>query len=136
MKRLLIVDDAMFMRRLISDVATEAGWEVVGEAADGLLAIEKYATLKPDMVTMDLVMPNLGGLEALKAIRTQHPEAQVIVVSALDQKAAFLDAIGAGAIDFVVKPFDRNLLLGMFKKLGVTPTNPVAESSEVPDGCD
>ncbi len=134
MKRLLIVDDAMFMRRLLADVATEAGWQVVGEAADGLQAIEKYDALKPDLVTMDLVMPNLGGLDALKSIRLSDPEAKVIVVSALDQKAAVLDSITAGAMDFVVKPFNRDQLLGMFRKLGSGLSKRVSESSEDPRG--
>ena len=130
MKRLLIVDDAMFMRRLLADVATEAGWNVVGEAADGLQAIEKYDALRPDLVTMDLVMPILGGLEALRSIRHNDPEAQVIVISALDQKAAVLDSITAGAIDFVVKPFNRDQLLGMFKKLGASRSHPISEPSK------
>lgn len=118
MRRVLIVDDALFMRKLIADVAREAGWEVVGEAADGQQAVELYPQLKPDLVTMDLVMPNMTGLEALKAIKAFDPGARVVVISALDQKQALLDSIHHGALDFIVKPFDRGRVLGLLRKLG------------------
>ena len=88
MKRLLVVDDALFMRKLISGVAVEAGWTVAGEASNGEQAVELYEQLKPDLVTMDLVMPVMGGLEALRKIRELDSQAQVIVVTALDQKQA------------------------------------------------
>jgi two-component system chemotaxis response regulator CheY len=118
MKRLLIVDDALFMRKLIGGVAVEAGWEVAGEAGNGAEGVELYRRLGPDLVTMDLVMPVMGGLEALRKIRELDPAAQVIVVTALDQKQALMDSIRDGAIDFIVKPFERERVLLLLRKLG------------------
>jgi two-component system chemotaxis response regulator CheY len=118
MKRLLVVDDALFMRKLICGVAAEAGWEVVGEAGNGADSITLYHQLRPDLVTMDLVMPVMGGLEALRQIRAIDPEAKVVVVTALDQKQALMDSIRDGAIDFIVKPFDRQRVLTLLTKLG------------------
>lgn len=118
MKRLLVVDDALFMRKLICGVAAEAGWEVVGEAANGVEAVALYDRLRPDLVTMDLVMPEMGGLEALRLIRSGDPGARVVVVTALDQKRALMDSIREGAIDFIVKPFDRQRVLNLLAKLG------------------
>ena len=118
MKRLLVVDDALFMRRMIAGVAAEAGWEVVGEAGNGLEAIALYERLRPDLVTMDLVMPEMGGLEALRQIRAEDPNARVVVVTALDQKQALMDSIREGAIDFIVKPFERQRVLNLLAKLG------------------
>lgn len=116
MNRLLIVDDAMIMRKVIRDVAVQAGWQIVGEAGNGEQAIAMYAELKPDLVTMDLVMPVLGGLEALRRIREADPAARVIVVTALDQKQTLMDSIRLGAVDFVVKPFDRDRLVSLLNK--------------------
>ncbi len=124
-KRLLIVDDALFMRKMISGVAAEAGWEVVGEAGDGSAAVVLYQELRPDLVTMDLVMPVMGGLEALRQIRALDPEAKVIVVTALDQKQALMESIRDGAIDFIVKPFERQRVLNLLVKLGGTATHSV-----------
>ena len=118
MRRLLIVDDAMFMRKLIRGVALEAGWEVAGEAANGEEATALYAQLKPDLVTMDLVMPVMGGLEALRQIRALDPQAKVVVVTALDQKQALMESIRDGAIDFIVKPFERERVRNLLSKLG------------------
>jgi two-component system chemotaxis response regulator CheY len=118
MKRLLVVDDALFMRKLICGVAAEAGWEVVGEAGDGAEAVALYERLHPDLVTMDLVMPVMGGLEALRQIRSRDPEAKVVVVTALDQKQALMDSIRDGAIDFIVKPFERQRVLSLLAKQG------------------
>jgi two-component system chemotaxis response regulator CheY len=120
MKRLLVVDDALFMRKLICGVAAEAGWQVVGEATNGEQAVALYEQLKPDLVTMDLVMPIMGGLEALRKIRELDPQAQVVVVTALDQKQALMDAIRDGAFDFIVKPFERERMLNLLHKLGAT----------------
>jgi two-component system chemotaxis response regulator CheY len=118
MKRLLVVDDALFMRKLICGVAAEAGWEVVGEAGDGAEAVALYERLRPDLVTMDLVMPVMGGLEALRQIRDRDPEAQVVVVTALDQKQALMDSIRDGAIDFIVKPFERQRVVNLLARAG------------------
>jgi two-component system, chemotaxis family, chemotaxis protein CheY len=117
MKRLLVVDDALFMRKLICGVAAEAGWQVVGEAGNGVEAISLYQQHRPDLVTMDLVMPVMGGLEALRQIRAIDPEAKVVVVTALDQKQSLMDSIRDGAIDFIVKPFERERVLALLAKL-------------------
>jgi two-component system chemotaxis response regulator CheY len=117
MKRLLVVDDALFMRKLICGVAAEAGWQVVGEAGNGAEAISLYQQHRPDLVTMDLVMPVMGGLEALRQIRALDPQAKVVVVTALDQKQSLMDSIRDGAIDFIVKPFERERVLALLAKL-------------------
>jgi two-component system, chemotaxis family, chemotaxis protein CheY len=123
MKRLLVVDDALFMRKIIRGVASEAGWEIAGEAANGEEAVTLYEQLKPDLVTLDLVMPIMGGLEALRRIREFDPEAQIIVVTALDQKQALMDSIRDGALDFIVKPFERQRVLNLLHKLGASAKN-------------
>src|SRR5271157_2253404 len=120
MKRLLVVDDALFMRKLICGVAAEAGWQVVGEATNGEQAVALYEQLKPDLVTMDLMMPIMGGLEALRKIRELDSQAQIVVVTALDQKQALLDSIRDGALDFIVKPFQRERVLNLLHKRGAT----------------
>jgi two-component system, chemotaxis family, chemotaxis protein CheY len=116
MKRLLVVDDALFMRKMICGVAAEAGWLVVAEACNGAEAVALYQQHRPDLVTMDLVMPVMGGLEALREIRAVDPKAQVVVVTALDQKQSLMDSIRDGAIDFIVKPFERERVLTLLAK--------------------
>ncbi len=106
--RVLVVDDAVFMRHLIKNIITGMGHEVIGEAADGEQACEQYEQLKPDLVTLDLVMPNKGGLDALKDIRAKDPQAKVIVISAIDQRQPLMDALKLGAADYVVKPFEQD----------------------------
>ena len=105
--RVLVVDDAVFMRHMIKNILTDMGCEVVGEAADGVEACEKYDALSPDLVTLDLVMPKKGGLEALKDIREKDPNAKVVVISAIDQRQPLMDALKLGAADYVVKPFEK-----------------------------
>ncbi|APW61588.1 response regulator [Paludisphaera borealis] len=122
MKRLLVVDDALFMRRLIGGVAAEAGWEVVGEAGDGVEGVALYDQLRPDLVTMDLVMPNMGGIEALQKIRELDPSARVVVITAVDQKQSLMDSIRHGAVDFIVKPFDRDRVISLLNKLAASPS--------------
>jgi two-component system chemotaxis response regulator CheY len=109
-RRLLVADDALIIRRIIKDMATSAGWEVVGEASNGQEAIERYRELHPDAVTLDLVMPEHDGLHALHGIMDFDPQAKVLVVSALEQRGVLKDAIKAGAADFVAKPFDKKSL--------------------------
>ena len=109
-RTLLITDDAMIIRQIIKDLATRAGWEVVGEAANGQEAIDRYRELRPDAVTLDLVMPEHDGLHALHGIMEFDPAAKVLVVSALEQRGALKNAFKAGAADFVAKPFDRESL--------------------------
>ena len=105
--RVLVVDDAAFMRLLIKKILTELGHEVIGEAGDGEEACEMYDTLRPDLTTLDLIMPKKGGLDALRDIRAKHPRAQIIIISAIDQRQPLLDAVKLGASDFLVKPFER-----------------------------
>jgi two-component system chemotaxis response regulator CheY len=116
-RKLLIVDDAVIVRKIISDVATAAGWLVVGEAANGQEAIDAYRQFHPDAVTLDLVMPQFDGLHGLRGILAMDPAARVIVVSALDQKSILKEAFKAGAADFVVKPFDQHNLLNTLDQL-------------------
>lgn len=105
-RTILVVDDAIIIREMIKDTAIEAGWQVVGEAKNGQEAIDKYIELKPDVVTLDMVMPDYDGLHALKGIMQHDPQAKVLVVSALEQKETLKEAFKLGATDFVVKPFD------------------------------
>lgn len=102
----LVVDDALFMRSMIRDILSNTGrFEVVGEASNGREAVEKYAQLKPALVTMDIVMPELDGIEATREILRNDPQATIIMCSALGQEALVIESISAGAKDFIVKPF-------------------------------
>jgi two-component system chemotaxis response regulator CheY len=112
--RLMIVDDSLIMRMKIKEIATKAGWEVIAEAADGAEAVKLYDQHHPELVTLDMVMPEMDGLTALQTIRAQHPEAQVVMVSAIDQKAKLNQCILSGALDFIVKPFDEDRLSTLF----------------------
>ena len=114
-KRLLVVDDAMIMRAIIKDTAKKAGWEIAGEATNGAEAVERFRELKPDMTTLDIVMPEMDGVEALRAIRQEAPDAKVVMISAIDQRAKLTECIQLGALDFIVKPFDKNRLLAFFE---------------------
>ncbi len=115
--RLLVVDDAMIIRELIKEAASDAGFEVVGEAANGQDAIERFQELRPDAVTLDLVMPKFDGLHALDGILAIDPHAKVIVVSALEQTTILKDAFRKGATDFITKPFDKKLLVATIKNV-------------------
>jgi two-component system chemotaxis response regulator CheY len=114
--RILIVDDAAFMRMMIKDILSKNGYEVVGEANDGAQAVEKYKELKPDLVTMDITMPEMDGIAALKEIKKSEPNAKVIMCSAMGQQAMVIDAIQAGAKDFIVKPFQADRVIEAIKK--------------------
>ncbi|HVM43288.1 MAG TPA: response regulator [Gemmatimonadales bacterium] len=109
--RVLVCDDAIFMRTMISDILSGAGYEVVGEAETGLQAIERYRALNPDLVTMDIVMPDMGGIDAVREIVKQDPNAKILMCSAMGQQALVVEAIQAGAKDFVVKPFQPSRVL-------------------------
>ncbi|MBW4841435.1 MAG: response regulator [Paenibacillaceae bacterium] len=118
--RILIVDDAAFMRMMIRDILTKNGFEVVGEAQDGAQAIEKFKELRPDLITMDITMPEMDGIAALKEIKKLDPNARVIMCSAMGQQAMVIDAIQAGAKDFIVKPFQSDRVIEAINKtLGV-----------------
>ena len=113
----LVCDDAIFMRTMITDILTQAGYEVIGEAESGAQAVEKYRQLKPDLVTMDIVMPDMGGIEAVRAICKDSPEAKILMCSAMGQQALVVEAIQAGAKDFVVKPFQPSRVLEAVQRL-------------------
>lgn len=106
MKRVLIVDDASVIRLRIKNALVEGGFEIAGEAADGKKAVAMYEQLKPDVVTMDIVMPGMNGVDALKEILRINPDARVIMITALDQKDKLMEAVLAGAKDYIVKPFE------------------------------
>ena len=116
-KNILIVDDAAFMRMMIKDILTKNGYNVVGEAENGLKAGEKYNELKPDLVLMDITMPELDGIGALKKIKEADPNARIIMCSAMGQQAMVIESIQAGAKDFIVKPFQGDRVLEAVKKV-------------------
>ena len=114
---ILIVDDAAFMRMMIKDILTKNNYVVVGEAENGAKAIEKYKELNPDLVMMDITMPEMDGIQALKAIKGAVPDAKIIMSSAMGQQAMVIEAIQAGAKDFIVKPFQPDRVLEAVKKV-------------------
>ena len=116
-KRVLIVDDAIFMRNMIKDIFAGSGFEVVGEASNGVEAIDKYQQLKPDLTTMDIVMPFKSGIEATREIVRQDRNAVIVMCSALGQESLVMEAIEAGASDFIVKPFKSEDVLAVVKKV-------------------
>ncbi|HET7621068.1 MAG TPA: response regulator [Gemmatimonadaceae bacterium] len=107
----LVCDDAVFMRTLLSDILSQSGFEVIGEAETGVQAIERYKQLRPDLVTMDIVMPDMGGIDAVREITKFDSEARILMCSAMGQQALVVEAIQAGAKDFVVKPFQPSRVL-------------------------
>ena len=114
--KILVVDDASFVRMALGQILMEDGHEIVGEAADGVEAIEKYKLLKPDLVTMDITMPVMGGIDSLKGIIQFDPNAKVIMSSAMGQQEFVFQAIEAGALDFIVKPFDKERIKEAIRK--------------------
>jgi two-component system chemotaxis response regulator CheY len=113
----LVCDDAIFMRTMISDILTTAGFEVIGEAETGREAVDRYKELKPDLVTMDIVMPDMGGIEAVREICKVDPNAKVLMCSAMGQQALVVEAVQAGAKDFVVKPFQPSRVLEAVQRI-------------------
>lgn len=107
MAKILVTDDAAFMRMQLKDNLTKLGHEVVGEAENGRDAIEKHQELSPDLITMDITMPEMNGVEAVKEIKKKDPYVKIIMCSAMGQQSMVLDAIQAGATDFIVKPFNE-----------------------------
>ena len=116
-KSVLICDDAAFMRMMIKDILTKNGYNVVGEAENGAKAIEKYNETKPDLVLMDITMPEMDGIQALKKIKESDPKAMVIMCSAMGQQAMVIESIQSGAKDFIVKPFQADRVLEAVKKV-------------------
>ena len=116
-KNILVVDDAAFMRMMIKDILTKNGYNVAGEAENGAKAMEKYNELKPDLVLMDITMPEVDGIQALKNIKASDPNAKIIMCSAMGQQAMVIEAIQSGAKDFIVKPFQADRVLEAVKKV-------------------
>ena len=116
-KRVLVCDDAAFMRMMIKDILTKNGYNVAGEAENGQKAVEKYNETKPDLVLMDITMPEMDGIQALKAIKAADANATVIMCSAMGQQAMVIESIQAGAKDFIVKPFQADRVLEAVKKV-------------------
>ncbi len=114
--RVLIVDDAVFMRNTLKEIFTSSGYEIAGEAANGVEAVEKYQDLTPEVTTMDIVMPFKNGIEATREILKSDPSATIIICSALGQESLVMEAIEAGATDFIVKPFKAENVLQVVKK--------------------
>ncbi len=115
--RIMVVDDALFMRNMLKDIFVRAGYDVVAEAENGEAALELYQETKPDLVTMDIVMPKKGGIEALQEIMASDPDACVVMVSALGQDSLVLESVESGAKDFIVKPFKEDNVLAIVRRI-------------------
>jgi len=118
-KTVLIVDDALFMRNMLREIFELAGWEVIAEAETGVQAVAQYRSHRPDLVTMDIVMPEMGGIDAMKRILTEQPQARVVMCSALGQESMVMEALKAGARDFIVKPFQDAQVLEVANRVCV-----------------
>lgn len=115
-KNVMIVDDAAFMRMKLKDILEKNGYNVVAEAQNGIEAVEKYKAEKPNLVTMDITMPEMDGVDALKEIKAFDPDARVVMCSAMGQQGMVMDAIRSGAVDFIVKPFDSDRVIKALDK--------------------
>lgn len=115
--KVLVVDDAIFMRKMISEILEENGMEVVGESDTGSGAIEKYKELRPDLVTMDIIMPEMNGIDAVRKIMTVDSNAKIVMCSALGQQALVQEAMAAGAKDFLIKPFNPSRVVEVLNKV-------------------
>jgi two-component system, chemotaxis family, chemotaxis protein CheY len=115
-KKVLVVDDANFMRMIVKDTLVPNGFEIVGEAVNGIEAVDKYAELMPDLVTMDITMKGKDGLQAAREILARFPDARIVMVTALGQEKMLMDCIEIGVRDFVVKPFTSERILSAVKK--------------------
>ncbi len=116
-QRILLVDDASFMRMMLKNILVGAGYEVAGEAENGSKAVEQFKTLKPDLVIMDIIMPEMGGIDAVREIVKAHPTAKILMCSSMGQQSLVVEAIQAGAKDFIVKPFQPSNVLEAVKKV-------------------
>lgn len=117
MKKVLVVDDAAFMRITLKNMMTRNGYEIIGEAANGIEAVKKYVELRPDIVTMDITMPEQNGVQALKDIKKIDPDANVIMISAMGQETMVKEAVLSGAFGFLVKPFKEEAVLKALSKV-------------------
>jgi two-component system chemotaxis response regulator CheY len=116
-RQVLITDDTAFMRMTLRNILEKNGYKVVGEAEDGQVAVEKYMELRPDLVTMDITMPRMDGITAIKKIMESDPTAKIVVCSAMGQKALVIEALNAGASDFIVKPFQAERIINAVQKV-------------------
>lgn len=116
MPRVLVVDDAQFMRMMLKDILTKNGFEIAGEAKNGAEALERYKELKPDLVTLDITMPEVDGITALKNIKEFDPSAKAVMCSAMGQQVMVIESIQAGAKDFIVKPFQADRVIEAVRK--------------------
>lgn len=116
-KKILITDDTAFMRMMLRNVLEKNGYAIAAEAEDGAQAVEKYLELKPDLVTMDITMPNMDGITAIKIIMEKDPNAKIVVVSAMGQKQLVIEALSSGARDFIVKPFQPDRIVEALQKV-------------------
>jgi len=116
-KRILVTDDALFMRVTLKNILTKGGYEVVGEASNGRESVELYHQTKPDLVTMDITMPEMDGITAVREIRKKYPDANIIMCTAMGQKNMVMEAVSAGAKDFIVKPFQPEKVLDAIQKI-------------------
>ncbi len=117
MKSILIADDSMFMRQMLKELLPKDDFKVIGEASTGKEAITKYNELNPDLVTMDITMPDMDGISAVKKIMEINPKAKIVMVSAMGQKPMIKEALEAGAKDFIIKPFDREKIISVLNNL-------------------
>jgi two-component system chemotaxis response regulator CheY len=115
-KKVLLVDDAAFMRMMLKDILVNNSFSIVGEAQDGIEAIQKFIELKPDLVLMDIAMPNMDGIECLCEIKKIDPNAKVIMFSSMGQESIVIESIKSGAINFIVKPFETDGILKTLEK--------------------
>lgn len=116
-KNVLIVDDAAFMRMMIKDILSKNGYSVVGEAENGAVAVQKYEELNPDLVIMDITMPEMDGIDAVRTIKSKDSSANIIMCSAMGQQAMVIESIQAGAKDFIVKPFQADRVIEAVTKV-------------------
>lgn len=116
-KNVLIVDDAAFMRMMIKDILTKNGYNIAAEAENGKIAVDKYNEVKPDLVLMDITMPDMDGITVLKILKEKYPDAKVVMCSAMSQPEKFIESIQAGAFDFIVKPFSSDKINSILKSL-------------------
>lgn len=117
MKNILVADDSMFMRQMLKELLPKDDFKVIGEASTGKEAITKYNELNPDLVTMDITMPDMDGISAVKKIMEINPKAKIVMVSAMGQKPMIKEALEAGAKDFIIKPFDREKIISVLNNL-------------------
>lgn len=120
MIKLLVVDDSLFMRQMLKNLLPKDKYEIIGDASTGREAVDKYKELNPDIVTMDITMPDMDGMTAVRKIVGEDPSAKIVMCSAMGQKPMVKEAIEAGAVDFIVKPFDKDKALKILERVGAT----------------